>query len=202
MPDPAKEEVMNMLRRAGLSQIAPRALWLVIIVATGCGGGATLPADDPGKLTIRLTSSAFAEGGMIPKDYTCDGLDKAPPLAWTSVPEKARSLVLICDDPDAPLGTWSHWVVYGLPPTTTSWGEGVAPEQTSPTVRQGKNDFGKTGYGGPCPPSGTHRYFFRLFALDTPLEPGPGATRSTLLKAIDGHVLAEGRLMGKYSRSG
>ena len=117
----------------------------------------------------------------------------------------ARSLVLICDDPDAPVGTWSHWVVYNMAPQATSLGEGIAPggaaqAQGDLSARQGKNDFGKIGYGGPCPPRGTHRYFFRLYAIDTLLDLSAIATRSTVLRAIEGHILAEGRLMGKYSR--
>jgi Raf kinase inhibitor-like YbhB/YbcL family protein len=164
-------------------------------------------------MTIRLTSPAFAEGGMIPKPYTCDGADKSPPLEWSGVPASARSLALICDDPDAPAGTWSHWVLFDLPPSTKSLEEGIAADlqaklvskpagqEPQVSVRQGKNDFGKIGYGGPCPPGGTHRYFFRLYALDAPLDLEPGATRSSVLKAITGHVVAEGRLMGKYSRS-
>jgi Raf kinase inhibitor-like YbhB/YbcL family protein len=201
--DLEEDSVMNERRGAALLGIALEVLWVVLIGATGCGGGgggAALPGDDPSKLTIRLRSSAFPEGGMIPKTYACDGADRSPPLEWTGVPEKARSLVLICDDPDAPMGTWSHWVLYGLSPSARSLDEGVVADPNSPTVRQGKNDFGKTGYRGPCPPSGTHRYVFRLFALDTMLDLGPAATRGEVLKAIEGHILAAGRLIGKYSR--
>jgi Raf kinase inhibitor-like YbhB/YbcL family protein len=113
---------------------------------------------------------------------------------------------LICDDPDAPMGTWAHWVVVNIPPQVKSLGEGLAPEATlrleaGLTAQQGKNGFGKLGYGGPCPPGGTHRYFFRLYALDATFELGPGPTRGHVFKAITGHILAEGRLMGKYSRS-
>ncbi len=175
-------------------------LLLVLVVAAGCGGSAPLPAEDPSRLTIRLTSPAFAEGGMIPKEYTCDGADRSPPLEWTGVPRSARSLALICDDPDAPMGTWSHWVIHDLPPDTTSLAEGISPDSGPLASKQGKNDFGKIGYGGPCPPRGTHRYFFRLYALDAPLNLGSTATRATVLKAVAGHILAEGRLMGKYSR--
>ena len=155
-------------------------------------------------MTIRLTSPAFADGGMIPKAYTCDGEDRSPHLAWTGVPPRARSLALICDDPDAPLGTWSHWVLFNLAPEVASLREGLARDdpvglEAGTTARQGKNDFGKTGYGGPCPPSGTHRYRFRIFALDAMLELKAGATRNSLLKAVEGHVLAHGLLTGKYA---
>jgi Raf kinase inhibitor-like YbhB/YbcL family protein len=182
------------------------ALLLVFIWAVGCGGGTSEPAEDPSLMTIHLTSPSFQEGGMIPKTYTCDGEDRSPPLEWSGVPDSARSLVLICDDRDAPRGTWAHWVVFNIPPEVKSFGEGLTPEETLKlgaelTARQGKNDFGKIGYGGPCPPSGTHRYFFRLYALDAAPELGTGPTRPHVLKAITGHILAEGRLMGKYSRS-
>jgi Raf kinase inhibitor-like YbhB/YbcL family protein len=171
----------------------------------GCGGRPTVPDEDPKLLTIRLTSPAFAEGQMIPREYTCDGEDRSPPVEWSGVPSQARSLALTCDDPDAPAGTWSHWVAYNLPPEVASLPEALAASnpvrlESGAEARQGKNDFGKIGYGGPCPPSGTHRYIFRLYALDTRLEPLAGATRGTLLTALKGHVLAEGRLMGKYQR--
>jgi Raf kinase inhibitor-like YbhB/YbcL family protein len=161
-------------------------------------------------MTIQLESPAFEEGGTIPRKYTCDGEDISPPLAWSAVPEAARSLVLICDDPDAPMGTWTHWVVFDLPAEATGLPEGVAPDETirvasggaGHVARQGRNDFRKTGYGGPCPPSGTHRYFFRLYALDNTLGLEPGASRKQVLRAMDGHVLAQGQLMGRYARGG
>jgi len=181
------------------------SLFLLFVGVAGCGGEAPLPAEDPSRMTLRLTSAAFQDEGMIPRTYTCDGSDQSPPLEWSGVPEKARSLALICDDPDAPGGTWSHWVIYNMAPQARMLGEGLAPTEQLKlegdlSARQGKNDFGKIGYGGPCPPRGTHRYFFRLYALETELDPGAGATRSTVLRAMDGHIIAEGRLMGKYSR--
>jgi Raf kinase inhibitor-like YbhB/YbcL family protein len=186
---------------------ARTALLLVFSWAAGCGGGgAPSPADDPHLLTLTLTSSAFPEAGMIPRKYTCDGEDRSPPLEWTGVPATAHSLALICEDPDAPMGTWSHWVVYNIPPEVKSLGEGIAPEETlklgeGQIASQGKNDFGKIGYGGPCPPRGTHRYFFRLYALDTTLELDPAAPRPHVLKALERHIVALGRLMGKYARA-
>ncbi|MFI5455526.1 MAG: YbhB/YbcL family Raf kinase inhibitor-like protein [Isosphaerales bacterium] len=190
---------------------------LMLLASTGCGRTESLPADDPGRLTIQLRSPAFAEGGMIPKTFTCDGSDRSPPLEWSGVPASARALALICDDPDAPGGTWSHWVVFNLPSQLKALREGVPKEETIPEAsttvsesvveelskaRQGKNDFGKNGYGGPCPPSGTHRYFFRLYALDATLDLGSNATRAEVIKAIEGRILAEGRLAGKYRRGG
>ena len=129
-------------------------------------------------------------------------------MEWSGVPQTARSLVLICDDPDAPVGTWSHWVLYDLSPSITSLAAGLMAtldpktvvKQPGLTVTQGKNDFGKIGYGGPCPPRGVHRYFFRVYALDQQTELAPGATRTSVFKAIEGHILAEGHLMGKYAR--
>ena len=152
---------------------------------------------------------------MIPKEYTCDGSDRSPPLEWSGVPQSARALALICDDPDAPMGTWSHWVIIGMPAAAKGIKAGVPPEMqpvqsqvemagdasSKFMVIQGKNDFGKFGYGGPCPPSGTHRYIFRLYALDSPVSwSNTPPNRAELLKAIQGHILAEGRLVGKYAR--
>ncbi len=152
-------------------------------------------------MAIKLTSSAFAESGMIPKQYTCDSKDISPPLKWESVPEKTKSFALICDDPDAPMGTWVHWVLFNLPANKRELPEKVQPLENLPDgSRQGKTDFGKIGYGGPCPPSGTHRYYFKLYALDQQLDLKAGASKAHLLKAMEGHVLAEGQLMGKYKR--
>jgi Raf kinase inhibitor-like YbhB/YbcL family protein len=156
--------------------------------------------------TIRLESPAFKEGGTIPKVHTCDGKGTSPPLAWPGVPEAARSLALIVEDPDAPGGTFTHWVLFDMPAETKGLGEGIPPEgevRLAPggaAARQGKNDFGKLGYGGPCPPRGTHRYVFSLCALDARPDLKPRATREELLRAMKGHILAEGRLMGRYSR--
>lgn len=153
------------------------------------------------KTEIRITSPAFEEGGMIPRKYTCDGSDVSPPLVWTSVPEGAKTLALICDDPDAPMGTWVHWVVFNIPASTRELPENIPPQKTLASgAKQGINDFGKIGYGGPCPPGGTHRYYFKLYALDTEINLEAGATKTELLKAMEGHILAQGQLMGKYKR--
>ncbi|MFZ0033748.1 MAG: YbhB/YbcL family Raf kinase inhibitor-like protein [Sedimentisphaerales bacterium] len=153
------------------------------------------------KMEIKVTSSAFAEGGLIPAKYTCDGSDISPPLQWEDVPKETKSIALISDDPDAPMGTWVHWVIFGLPAETRELKENIPPDKTLPNgAKQGLTDFGRIGYGGPCPPSGTHRYFFKIYALDTKLDLAAGATKSQLLKAMEGHILGQGQLIGKYKR--
>jgi Raf kinase inhibitor-like YbhB/YbcL family protein len=153
------------------------------------------------KMEIKVTSPAFEEGGMIPSKYTCDGEDISPPLQWEGVPEGTKSIALISDDPDAPMGTWVHWVLYNLPAETNELEENNPPDETLPNgARQGVSDFGRTGYGGPCPPSGTHRYFFKIYALDTELDLAAGASKRQLLKAMEGHILDHGELIGKYKR--
>ena len=151
---------------------------------------------------MKLTSTAFTEGATIPKMYTGDGDDHSPPLQWSSAPDKAKSFALIADDPDAPVGTWVHWVIYNLPSATGSLPENIPSSPELPDgAKQGVNDFGQSGYGGPCPPAGRpHRYFFKVYALDTMLGLKSGASKKELLKAMDGHVLAEGQLMGTYQR--
>lgn len=152
-------------------------------------------------MEIKITSAAFEGGGMIPKKYTCDGSDVSPPLAWTGVPEGTKSIALISDDPDAPVGTWVHWVIFNIPPNTTGLSENVPPGPELPSgARQGETDFGRIEYGGPCPPSGTHRYYFRIYALDAMLDLESGATKAQLLDAMKGRILAQGELMGKYRR--
>jgi len=153
---------------------------------------------------ITLTSPAFRSGGPIPQDYTADGRNVSPPLSWGDLPPGTKSLALIVEDPDAPRGTFAHWVAYDLPAESRELGEGVPAQATlaNGTV-QGTNDFGKAGYGGPSPPPGKpHHYFFRLFALDRPIDLPPGATREQLLVKKEGHVLGHGELMGTYGRSG
>ena len=152
-------------------------------------------------MSIQITSTAFADGGLIPSQYTCDGEDISPPLTWSGIPDETKSLALISDDPDAPGRTWVHWVVYDLPPDSTGLPEGIpATETISGGGTQGKTDFGRIGYGGPCPPSGTHRYFFKLYALDTTLSLLPGTDKAQLESEMDGHILAQTELMGKFSK--
>jgi Raf kinase inhibitor-like YbhB/YbcL family protein len=144
---------------------------------------------------MKITSSAFQEGGNIPKKFTCDGSNTSPPLQITGVPSEARSLVLIVDDPDAPSGLFTHWLIWNIPPQISSISEGSAPKGV-----HGTNDFGKSDYKGPCPPPGTHRYSFKVFALDRELELRGGAKRSQVDAAMKGHVIAQGELMGRYAR--
>jgi len=152
-------------------------------------------------MSFSLRSTSFEEGGRIPRRNTCDGEDISPDLSWTDVPEKTASVALIVDDPDAPRGNWVHWVLFDLPPTVLGLPEKVPSKSVLETGGvHGTNDFGRLGYGGPCPPSGTHRYFFTLSALDVELRLPPSSTREQVEKAMQGHVLAEARLTGRYSR--
>jgi hypothetical protein len=151
--------------------------------------------------TMELTSSAFSEGAMIPGKYTCDGADVSPPLNWGVPPAGTKSLALVCDDPDAPVGTWVHWVYYDIPAGTEGLPENVATdEHPAQGGTQGINDFRKIGYGGPCPPGGTHRYYFKIYALDTLLNLSSGATKEQVLKAMENHIIGQAQLMGKYRR--
>jgi len=158
---------------------------LLAAIASFAAGGAKM----------KITSSAFQEGGNIPSKFSCDGANTSPPLQISDVPSEAKSLVLIVDDPDAPTGLFTHWAVWNISPQTTTIGEGSTPKGM-----QGTNDFGKSGYGGPCPPSGTHRYYFKIFALDRELDLPFGAKRGQLDAAMKGHVIAQGELMGRYSK--
>lgn len=146
---------------------------------------------------LKINSSAFSDGEFIPARYTADGLDVNPPLQISGVPEGAKSLVLIMDDPDAPVGVWDHWVVFNIPPSVTE----ISENSTPAGAVVGKNSWGRTNYGGPAPPSGVHRYFFKLYALDSMLPLPVGATKAQVESAMKGHILAEAQLMGKYSRS-
>ena len=151
--------------------------------------------------TLHVRSAVFDGGGMIPTRYTCDGVDVSPSLAWEGVPLGTKSLALICDDPDAPRGTWVHWVLFNLPADTAALPESVpARRNLDNGARQGKNDFGKWGYGGPCPPNGTHRYHFKIYALDRMLNLDADTKKAQLVKAMKGHILAEGELVGRYAR--
>jgi Raf kinase inhibitor-like YbhB/YbcL family protein len=160
------------------------------------------PRKEKSPMSILLTSPAFEEGKPIPAKHTGDGADSSPALKWREVPAGAKSLALVCDDPDAPVGTWVHWVLYDLPASVSELPEKVpATEMLENGARQGLNDFRQIGYGGPAPPPGKpHRYFFRIYALDTTLALKPKATKRELLRAMEGHILAEGQLMGTYQR--
>ena len=166
-----------------------------LCILTGPAGATSLGA-------LTLASPGFPSGGEIPRQHTCDGADRSPALTWGTVPEGTKSFALIVDDPDAPAGTWVHWVVYDLPANTTQLSQGLDPtDRLANGGTQGLNDFQKPGYGGPCPPPGkAHRYFFRLYALDAATNLQPRATKAALIKAIEGHVLEQAELMGTYKR--
>jgi hypothetical protein len=166
--------------------------------ATRSEGGASM--------SFSLRSPAFAANGEIPAKYTCEGEDVSPPLEWSGVPPSARSLALVVDDPDAPdprapKRVWVHWVVYDLPPAATALPEAAAAASLPPGAKQGKNDWGRAAYGGPCPPIGRHRYFFKLYALDTSLSELRSPTRTELEDAMRGHVVGQAQLVGTYEKS-
>ena len=165
-----------------------KAIWFGFVIFVGI-------FDMNAASSISITSSSFQAGGDIPAKFTCDGTNVSPALQIGGVPNEAKSLVLLVDDPDAPRGLFTHWIIWNIDPKTTRVAENSAPAAGI----QGTNDFGKRNYGGPCPPSGTHRYFFKIFALDTKLELKPNARRAELDAAMRGHVLAQGELMGRYS---
>jgi Raf kinase inhibitor-like YbhB/YbcL family protein len=150
-------------------------------------------------MSLKLRSRAFQHEGMIPDKYSMDGGNISPPLAWTGIPDATKSLALIMDDPDAPSGTFVHWLVYRIPSNSTELSEDLpATPQLPNGARQGHNGFGNLGYGGPQPPSGTHRYFFHLYALDSEIDLEAGASREELDQAVRGHILEETQLMGEY----
>jgi len=154
-----------------------------------------------GSMELKITSPAFKEGEMIPSRYTCDGDNVSPPLEWSGIPSNAKSLALIMDDPDAPIGTFVHWVVFNIPASQNGLSEGIpSVSELSNGIKQGRNSAQQIGYFGPCPPGGTHRYVFKLYCLNTLLDLKAGATKADLTKAMQGHILAQCQLMGKYSR--
>ena len=152
--------------------------------------------------TMQILSDAFTEGATIPMKHTCEGEDVSPSLSISGIPGEAKSLVLICDDPDAPVGTWVHWVLFGLSPETTELPEGVPDDaEVLGGAKHGRNDFGNLGYGGPCPPPGpAHRYYFKVYAIDMELALSAGANKADVMSAIEGHVLDETQIMGRYGR--
>jgi len=180
---------------------------MLMLGVTGCATRPQVSAQNPAATpqttggSIKLTSTAFKEGEPVPRQYTCDGVNVSPPLEWSGVPKSAKTIAFIADDPDAPAGTWVHWVLYNLPSDNIGMVENLpATENLKAGGFQGKNDFGKIGYGGPCPPSGTHRYFFKIYALDSELPLKAGATKAEVEKAMEGHVVAQGQLMGTYKK--
>jgi Raf kinase inhibitor-like YbhB/YbcL family protein len=161
----------------------------------------SIALEEEGAMLV-LSSRAFSHGEMIPKQYTCDGQELSPPLEWQGAPAGTKSFALIMDDPDAPKTVFVHWVVYNIPASASSLPEGLPREPVlSDGIRQGENSAGRIGYFGPCPPSGVHRYSFRLYALDTVLNLDAGATKQELMRAMQGHILAQAELLGRYGRS-
>jgi Raf kinase inhibitor-like YbhB/YbcL family protein len=172
------------------------------IIFSACGAGAT-QTEAAVTTQITITSDAFTNGQSIPAKYSCNGRNISPALAWDEPPTSTQSFALVMDDPDAPMGTWVHWVLYNIPADTRSLQEDllVTGKNVDPNaIYVGKNSAGKIGYDGPCPPSGTHRYFFKLYALDTTINLLPGATKEQVLKEMNGHILAQGELVGTFSR--
>lgn len=183
------------------------SILIFLLTLNACQGDRAGQPAQPGQPTpavaeIQIQSSAFVAGGTIPQRHTCDGDDISPPLTWSEPPAGTQSLALIVDDPDAPAGTWDHWLLFNIPATVRSLTEGIPPTQViDGTGTHGNNSWGRPGYGGPCPPKGsTHRYEFKLYALDTVLDLDPGVGKRELEKAMSGHILAAGQLSGRYGR--
>lgn len=174
----------------------------IVVTAAACSSDEPQTELEVAEVEIQVTSSAFQEGEDIPVQYTCDGADVSPPLSWSGMPSDTRSIALISDDPDAPGRTWVHWVVYGLPAGTQGLPEGVPARDTlTQGGRHGVTDFGRREYGGPCPPrGGPHRYFFKVYALGKEVTLAAGATKAELEADMQGHILAQGQLMGRYQR--
>lgn len=187
-----KQSIKNMINREKILTIGITIIFITMMITIGCIGQKNNQKKEG---NMKLSSPAFENEGVIPAEYTCDGKNISPPLIISDVPENAKSLALIMDDPDAPFGTFVHWLIWNIPPNTTN-----IPEGGNISYPQGKNDFRKQGYGGPCPPFGTHRYFFKLYALDTLLDLEEGAKKKDLLKAMSGHIIEETQLIGVYSR--
>lgn len=186
-----------------MRSLCRRTIWLLLgfssVAFALIWPGIAIPRDP----RFKLNSPGFAEGAAIPKEFTCEGADSSPALKWTDPPAGTKSFALIADDPDAPAGTWVHWVIYNLPADSRQLAAGAPKDDELPNgARQGGNDFQRIGYGGPCPPPGpAHRYFFKLYALDAKLELKPGAAKGELENAMKGHMLAQAELVGRYQRS-
>ena len=199
-----------------------KALCVLLVLTLGCkreaapvtdstaGVASPTAAIDTGSrsnpMTLKVTSSAFQQGGSIPSQYTCEGKDISPPLAWSGTPSSAKSIAMIVDDPDAPnpakpQRVYVHWVVYNIPAATASLSENASKSGMPKGAVQGKNDWGKAEYGGPCPPIGRHRYFFKVYALDSELTGLSGATKADVERAMKGHIVDQGELMGTYQKA-
>ena len=182
-------------------------LLLLVLMLVSCtpvevGNAPTAsPVSEEAPMSISLSSTAFTAGASIPANYSCTGRSVSPPLGWGNPPAGTKSFALIMDDPDAPIGTFVHWVIYNIPASNRGLPEAVpANTKLADGTQQGNNGAGRVGYTGPCPPSGTHRYFFKLYALDNVLSLSSGASKDQLLKAMQGHILAQGELMGTFSK--
>ncbi len=177
------------------------SLVLAILVHASAAGSAIIEPSKTEPTNMELKSQAFTAGHPIPSRHTCDGQDASPPLSWSEPPGGTRSFALVSDDPDAPGGMWVHWVVWNIPASARALAESLPKKESLPDgTKQGTTDFGRIGYGGPCPPSGTHRYFFKLYALDTTLVLPASTTKEDLERAMRGHILAQPELMGTYKR--
>jgi Raf kinase inhibitor-like YbhB/YbcL family protein len=192
----AKDKLYLSTRKEAGEMGMRKGILLPVLAASMLMPGAGMGKEMKKMTSLTINSPAFSHKGAIPARFTCDGQDINPSLEFGNLPPNTRSLALIVDDPDAPVGTWVHWVVWNIPPYVREIKEGCVPEE----VRQGVNDWKRNSYGGPCPPSGNHRYFFKLYALDSTLELPPSTTKAALERAMKGHVLAQGELMGTYRR--
>ena len=193
---------MKSTSSSTVARLGPMLCCAVMIALVG--GCPNAKAKGGKKMTIQITSSAFTQGQPIPKKHSGDGVDVSPPLAWSNLPANTKELALICDDPDAPNGDWVHWVIYKIPADAKGLSEGVARNaklKEPAGALQGKNSWPSTGYRGPMPPPGkVHHYYFKLYALDAPLQAEPGLEKEALLERIKGHILGEGELMGTYKK--
>jgi Raf kinase inhibitor-like YbhB/YbcL family protein len=194
-----KKDSFGIMKRTVISLLIATA---VLILNNHSATGGNFMKEKEVAMEIKITSTAFADGELIPRKHACDGPDVSPALAWDAGPPGTQSFALVCDDPDAPRGTWVHWVIFNIPGTIHELAEGIPPDRKIGGIgaEQGRNDFGRIGYNGPCPPSGMHRYFFKIYALDKLLALPTVATKAQLIKASEGHVLAQGQLIGKYRR--
>ncbi len=193
-----------MKKQSDIMSGAVNALLLVLlIVPLSNTGSEYFQKIKKGKqMELKIFSPAFTEGSLIPARYTCDGLDESPPLNWSGAPKETKTFAIIVDDPDAPGGDWVHWVIFNIPASTTGLKENASLSGNFPDgIVQGFNDFRKNYYGGPCPPSGTHRYYFKLYALDTVFSLKESTGKKQLLEAMKGHIIAEVYLIGKYKRT-
>jgi Raf kinase inhibitor-like YbhB/YbcL family protein len=193
------QKPLVMLKRQARVYLILFTIPLLLVVA--CSTAESTPAKE-GETALSLSSIAFTEGNTIPVKYTCDGQNISPPLEWSDPPQQTQAFTLIVDDPDAPIGTFAHWVIFNIPADSRKLTEGIPAQAQLPSgAQQGENDFGEIGYGGPCPPTGrAHRYQFALYALDQPLDLEAGISRGQLLNAMQSHVLAQGYLSGVYQR--